>query len=68
MPNKYGIKDPGKGAKKMKSKGLGKNRAESIGKLGRSIANFFSSKDKKKADKVKLDKSKTSDFKRGFNE
>lgn len=43
-------------------------RAKSLGKLGRGIANFFSSKKKKKADSVNLDKKKTSDFKKGFNE
>jgi|DEB0MinimDraft_6_1074348.scaffolds.fasta_scaffold21613_2 mRNA-degrading endonuclease RelE of RelBE toxin-antitoxin system len=41
----------------------------SIGKLGESLKNFFTSDDvkkKKKADSVNLDKSKVSEFKSGF--
>jgi hypothetical protein len=44
-----------------------KNRKKMLGKLGRSIAGFFSSKDKKKADAVNLDKKKVSDFKKGYD-
>jgi hypothetical protein len=44
-----------------------KNRKKALGKLGRSIAGFFSSKDKKKSDSVKLNKKKVSDFHEGYN-
>ena len=44
-----------------------KNRKKMLGKLGRSIAGFFSSKDKKKSDSVKLNKKKVSDFHEGYN-
>jgi len=42
-------------------------RAGSLGKLGRSIASFFDKKKAKKADSVKLNKKKVSDFHEGFN-